>query len=86
MTQHCGITKRLWLHMPHEGGYWDSRELCKAFEAAPGDMMDLLRRMRVQQQIAVRAVKRGKVRHEYGVTPGCRIPLGVTLEEIGAAS
>jgi hypothetical protein len=75
-----GIQKAIWLHICREGGPWTPEEIAARFsisrQSANVTMQNMttrgkhLRRFRVNKRTA------------FGVTLGCNVPLGVTLQEI----
>lgn len=83
-TQKTGITKRIWLRMLAEGGYWTVPELAQALSVDK-------RIDGVLSQLAEKGFCQTRDRTDrpngtkYGVTPTCKIPPEVTLEELKEA-
>lgn len=78
-----GYVRVIWLHLCKEGGWWTPMEV------APLIDMPHEKAARVMHNMVARAnqLKRGKVngRVQFGVTPDCSVPFGITVRELAEA-
>lgn len=84
-----GVSKRVWLLLYSEGGWWSVAEIRKTLEANGRDVGALaqtLNNMRVSGFLEFRDELDFQLerRLRYGVTKKCKVPRGVKLEEIEA--
>lgn len=80
-----GITKRIWLFLCAEGGFWSVSEIRERL-AIVGNMAGVVSDM-VDYGFIVQKKRRtldGEQVVEYGVVRKCKVPRGVTWEEIQA--
>lgn len=80
-----GATKRVWIMLVAEGGFWSALEI-RAKLLLPAGINSILRDM--QEAGCILQRKRhtidGETLVEYGVVRKCKVPRGVTWEEIEA--
>lgn len=78
-----GVTKRIWLLLCAEGGFWSAVEI-RSKLAITGAINSVLRDMVEYGCIVQRRVETvdGESVVKYGVVAKCRVPRGVAFEEI----
>lgn len=82
MARPTGDSARVWLWMMKEGGRHAPPEIVKGCGLLdPAAASTLLTGM-VNSGAAVRYQTEGKRGSRYGVTPGCKVPHGVTVREL----
>jgi len=80
-----GLRKKLWLRLYTEGGTWTAREISRLFPHKSAREMHSELADMVQEAFLVRKVVTsvdGDSVVKFGVASNCRIPRGVTIEEI----
>lgn len=74
-----GISRAVWLLMLREGGRWRPPELSKSLsQHMDGSTLTAM----VNTGALRRFPLLGKKGSEYGVTLGCKVPIGVTLKDL----
>lgn len=78
-----GVSKRIWMLLYREGGWWSVAEICKELGSGPTTHVNV-RDMVTSGFLARKddADQYGERRVRFGVTKACKMPRGVTLEEI----
>jgi DNA-binding MarR family transcriptional regulator len=72
------IARASWLLMLTEGGRWSSKEIRERLgRKDPSFHSHIFNMARTGY-----AIRYPGERTQYGVTPGCKVPTGVTLEEV----
>lgn len=80
----AGIVKDVWLTLLADGGYSTLTEVKVAVE---GTRIDRILNALADQGCCVRVPDPGRKNGvRFGVTPSCKVPLGVSLQEIQQAS
>lgn len=77
MAQRNGIVKDAWMHMLKDGGRWTAAEIKEQFGR---DIHATLNRMAAQGYAVQFGDGRNRVK--YGVTPDCKVPIGVTINDL----
>ncbi|MCC2632164.1 MAG: hypothetical protein K0S48_50 [Ramlibacter sp.] len=84
-TAHPGIVKAVWLHLLTEGGRWRHAELADLLGCDRARMDSVLCGMLKRDYLVRFRDNSRKNGVAYGVTPACRIPGGITLQELSAS-
>jgi DNA-binding IclR family transcriptional regulator len=72
---------RAWLVMLKQGGRWTQAELGEE-TGMPGAALGVALNAMHTRGFAVRYSENGLRRYQYGVTPTCRVPQGVTVAQM----
>jgi hypothetical protein len=82
MSKVTGDTARIWLWLLKEGGRHAAVEVANGCELLDTAAAFTLLRSMTEYGSAMRWQVEGKRGSRYGVTPGCRVPQGVTVREL----
>lgn len=81
--ERSGLSRRIWLLLYSEGGWWTSEEMVCRLHAGP--VNTALQEMVTSGHIVRRKVERDeRTVTEFGVTAQCKVPRGVLIMEIEA--
>jgi predicted transcriptional regulator len=86
MSARLGITRRLWLFLLEHGGHWTTAELAEQLGASNTYIDRILWSMHDCGSVSKYRSGQRKNGVAFGVTPRNRIPHGLTLADVTAAT
>jgi len=75
-----GLNARVWLHMLREGGRWSAAELSRACGYA--DVQGVLSSMKKRGFAVSYEKSEAERRTTWGINASCKVPRGVTVQDI----
>jgi hypothetical protein len=80
-----GITQRIWLFLLEHGGHWTVAELAEQMGSSTPYMDRILWSMSDTGSVSKYRSRQRKNGSAFGVSPGNKVPQGITLREITKA-